>query len=231
MNSHKNARLTAKGRALLVRRVRSEGWTVGQASDAAGISRRTGYKWLARYRFGGSLGLEDRSSRPLVSPHRIEAELVGGWERRRRERWTLRRMADESGRSMATVSRYMRAAGLSRLSSLEPPRPVVRYERSEPGDLVHIDIKKQGKIDGIGHRIHGDRRTRKRGIGWDAVHMAIDDYSRVSFAMVLADETAASCVHFPEGRSGVLPESRRPSRERHDRQRNGLQEHLSISVL
>ena len=197
MNSHKHARLTFKGRALLVSRVLEEGWTVGEASQAAGVSKRTGFKWLARFRSEGSAGLADRSSCPARSPRALSVQEQVELERMRRRRMPLWRIAAQSGRSLATVSRYMRRLGLSRLKSLEPPMPVVRYERAAAGELLHIDTKKLGRIDGIGHRITGDRtENHNRGIGWDMVHLAIDDHSRVSFAQVLADEKAVSCVEF-----------------------------------
>jgi transposase InsO family protein len=197
MNSHKHARLTAKGRALLVSRVLDEGWSVAIASEAAGVSKRTGFKWLARFRSEGAAGLADRSSRPFSSPGALTAQQQGELERLRRQRWPLWRIAMQAGRGVATVSRCMRRLGLSRLKSLEPPIPVVRYERAAAGELLHIDTKKLGRIDGVGHRITGDRtKNHNRGIGWDMVHLAIDDHSRVSFAQVLSDEKAVSCVQF-----------------------------------
>jgi transposase len=179
MNSHKHARLTPRGRALLVSRVLDEGWTVSAASEAAGVSKRTGFKWLARFRSEGPAGLADRSSRPLRSPRSLAAKEQAELEGLRRQRWPLWRIAAQAGRGVATVSRYMKRLGLSRLKSLEPPVPVVRYERAMPGDLLHLDTKKLGRIDGVGHRITGDRTlNRNRGIGWDMVHLAIDDHSR-----------------------------------------------------
>lgn len=197
MNSHKHARLTPKGRALLVSRVLDEGWTVADASMAAGVSQRTGYKWLARFKAEGERGLVDRSSRPRHCPRGLSADEQGSFEALRRQRWPLWRIAMQAGRGVATVSRCMKRLGLSRLKSLEPPVPVVRYERAAAGELLHIDTKKLGRIDGVGHRITGDRtRNHNRGIGWDMVHLAIDDHSRVSFAQVLSDEKALSCVQF-----------------------------------
>ena len=197
MNSHKHARLTPKGRALLVGRVVEEGWTVALACEAAGVSKRTGFKWLARFKTEGAAGLTDRSSRPLRSPRALSLPQQGELESLRRQRWPLWRIALQAGRGLATVSRCMRRLGLSRLKSLEPPVPVVRYERAAAGELLHIDTKKLGRIAGIGHRITGDRtQNHNRGIGWDMVHLAIDDHSRVSFAQVLPDEKAVSCVHF-----------------------------------
>jgi transposase InsO family protein len=196
MNSHKHARLTAKGRALLISRVLDEGWTVAAASQAAGVSERTGFKWLARFKAEGATGLTDRSSRPQRSPRALTSQERGQLESLRRQRWPLWRIAMKAGRGIATISRCMKRLGLSRLQSLEPPEPVVRYERAAAGELLHIDTKKLGRIDGIGHRITGDRTYRHRGSGWDMVHLAIDDHSRVSFAQVLPDEKAVSCVQF-----------------------------------
>lgn len=197
MNSHKHARLTPKGRALLVSRVLDEGWSVGAASEAAGVSKRTGFKWLARFRREGAAGLADRSSRPLRSPRSLAVQEQAELEGMRRMRWPLWRIAERSGRGIATVSRCMKRLGLSRLTSLEPPVPVVRYERAAPGELLHLDTKKLGRIDGVGHRITGDRTlNRNRGIGWDMVHLAIDDHSRVSFALIKTDERGDNCAQF-----------------------------------
>lgn len=196
MNSHKNAALTPIGRALLVERVRAGGWTIPKASLAAGVSTRTTSKWLARFRTEGPSGLESRSSRPLRIARGISSEESALWEAWRRDRWTQAQIARMSGRGTGTVCRCMKRLGLSRLSALDPVVQVIRYEHPEPGDLLHIDTKKLGRIDGIGHRITGDRRDRKRGIGWDMVHVAIDDHSRVSFGQILEDEKASSCVAF-----------------------------------
>lgn len=196
MNSHKHARLTAIGRALLVSRVLNDGWTVAAASQAAGVSKRTGFKWLARFKAEGLAGLADRSSRPKRSPRALSAGEHDQLESLRRQRWPLWRMAAQCRRGIGTVSRCMKRLGLSRLKSLEPPVPVVRYERAAAGELLHLDTKKLGRIDGVGHRITGDRRTTKRGIGWDMVHLAIDDHSRVSFALIKADERGESCAQF-----------------------------------
>lgn len=196
MNSHKHARLTPKGRALLVSRVLDEGWTVVDASLAAGVSRRTGYKWLARFKSEGLAGLSDRSSRPRRSPRALCAHEHQQLEGLRRQRWPLWRIAQQAGRGMGTVSRCMKRLGLSRLKALEPFAPVVRYERAAPGELLHLDTKKLGRIDGVGHRITGNRRDTRRGIGWDMVHLAIDDHSRVSFALIKTDECGSSCAHF-----------------------------------
>jgi transposase InsO family protein len=166
------------------------------AGQAAGVSQRTGYKWLARFKAEGAAGLLDRSSRPLRCPQALTIQEQGELEGLRRRRWPLWRIAMQAERGIATVSRCMKRLGLSRLKSLEPPVPIVRYERAAAGELLHIDTKRLGRIDGIGHRITGDRTYRHRGVGWDMVHLAIDDHSRVSFAKVLSDEKAVSCVQF-----------------------------------
>jgi transposase InsO family protein len=189
--------LTAKGRALLVSRVLELGWTVTAAAEAAGVSRRTGYKWLARFRAEGSTGLADRSSRPKRMPRALSQEAHRHVEALRRQRWPLWRISESTGLGLATLSRCMKRLGLSRLASLEPPAPIVRYERAAPGELLHLDTKKLGRINGVGHRITGDRAlNRNRGIGWDMVHLAIDDHSRVSFAVIKADECGHSCAQF-----------------------------------
>jgi transposase InsO family protein len=198
MNSHKHARLTPKGRALLVGRVLDEGWSVSEASVAAGVSRRTAYKWIRRFETEGQAGLFDRSSRPHSSPTATSRRKRRRFEQLRRRRWPLWRIASDQGSSIATVSRCMKVVGLSRLKLLEPIEPVVRYEREVPGELIHIDTKRLGKINGIGHRITGVRTHGKAnsGQGWDAVHLAIDDHSRVAFARIKVDETKESCVQF-----------------------------------
>ena len=197
MNSHKHARLTLKGRALLVSRVLEEDWSVAAASEAAGVSKRTGFKWLARFKAEGLAGLADRSSRPKRCSRALTAQEQSELEALRRQRWPLWRIAAEAARGIGTVSRCMKRLGLSRLKSLEPPVPVVRYERATAGELLHLDTKKLGRIDGVGHRITGDRTlNRNRGIGWDMVHLAIDDHSRVSFARIKIDERGENCAQF-----------------------------------
>jgi hypothetical protein len=157
-------------------RVLDQGWTVAEASQAAGVSERTAYKWLARFKAEGPAGLADRSSRPRRCPRALSAEERARLETLRRWRWPLWRIAGEAGRGIATISRCMKRLGLSRLERLQPAAPAVRYERAAAGELLHIDTKKLGRIDGVGHRITDDRRSRQRGIGWDAVHLAIDDH-------------------------------------------------------
>jgi transposase InsO family protein len=196
MNSHKHARLTASGRALLASRILERGWTVRQAAEAAGVSLRTAYKWLARFKAEGLAGLGVRSSRPHHCPHAACPAEQERFKALRRRRWPLWRIALATGRSAATLSRCLRRFGLSRLAPLQPPAPVVRYERAAAGELLHLDTKRLGRIRGVGHRIHGQRQHRNRGIGWDAVHLAIDDYSRASFAQLKPDEGSLCCTAF-----------------------------------
>lgn len=198
MNVHKSARLTPAGRALLVQRVVVAGWRPSDVAAAMGVSTRTVYKWVARYRLEGEAGLRDRSSRPLRSPRRLRRTQCRRIERLRRRRWSSPRIARELDLPVSTVVVTLRRLGLSRLRSLEPPRPVVRYERSRPGELLHIDIKKLGRIGRIGHRINGNRRTAVRGIGWEYLHVCVDDASRLAYSEVLSDEKGHTCAAFLE---------------------------------
>ena len=186
MDIPKNARLTPAGRGLLVRRVHQEGWSVAAASRSAGVSERTGYKWLARFRRGDAR-LHDRSSAPGRKPHATPAATVAMIEAFRRQRMSGPAIARRLGVPRSTVGAVLRRIGLSRLSALEPRPPVLRYERSAPGELIHIDIKTLGKIDGVGHRITGQhsRHHRARGIGYEHLHVAIDDASRLAYTEIL----------------------------------------------
>ena len=192
---HKNARLTPKGREVLIRRLQS-GQRVAEVAQAMGLSETTVRKWWRRYREGN--GLLDRSSRPHRSPRAIAVERRAQIEVLRRQRRTGRLIAEQTGLSAATVSRVLRRAGLSRWRELEPQVPVVRYERAAPGELVHIDTKKLGRIERPGHRVTGDRRDRVRGIGWEFAHVAIDDHSRTSLVAMAEDERKESAVAFLE---------------------------------
>ena len=196
MNVHKNAKLTPAGRALLVQRVLFENQSVREVSGSLGVSRRTVYKWLRRFRREGRAGLEDRTSRPQRIPRRLDPKLVRRIERLRRRRYTGLRIAEELELAVSTVSLWLRRLGLGRLRSLEPKPTVVRYEKKRPGELLHLDTKKLGRIQGIGHRIHGDRSRRKRGIGWEFLHVCIDDATRVAYAEVLPDERAVTATGF-----------------------------------
>ena len=197
MNIHKNARLTPRGREQIVEQV-ERGLTPKAVSEAVGVCPRTVRKWVARYRAEGRAGLADRSSRPqrLYRPtSQLVVNRVGSLRRRR---WTGKQIAAEVGVSPATVSRILRRLGLNKLKALDPVEPVRRYEREHPGEMIHIDIKKLGRIDGIGHRITGDRRgqSSKRGAGWEFTHVCVDDNSRIAFAKVMADEKKKSAVVF-----------------------------------
>src|SRR5262252_1705298 len=194
MNVHKNARTTPQSRAEIVRRIVAEHQSTGQVAAAFGISARTVRKWVARA--GSAETLTDRSSRPHDSPGRTPAELRELIERLRRQHWTGAEIARALDLSSATVARYLRRLGLARVRDLAPPAPVVRYEYRRPGALVHIDIKKLGRIGRVGHRITGDRRRRVRGIGWEFVHVAIDDATRLAYVEVLPDEHGVTCVRF-----------------------------------
>ena len=200
MNVHKNARLTPRGRERIVQQVES-GQAPEAVAKAAGVCPRTVRKWVDRSRREGSAGLQDRSSRPhrlrLPTPQAVVDEI----ERLRRRRWTGKQIAAETGVSPATVSRVLRRLGLNKLSALEPAEPIRRYERDNPGELIHIDIKKLGRIGSVGHRITG-RQTgvvnRHLGIGWEYVHVCIDDASRIAFVQVMADQRKESAVAFLE---------------------------------
>jgi transposase InsO family protein len=196
MNVHQNARMTVHGRLLLIRRVRDRGWRVEAAALAAGVSVRTAYKWLARHRAGGEGALQDRSSAPARSPRRLPAEISAAIERLRRQRLTGPQIARRLGRPCSTVGLVLRRLGLGRLAALEPRLPVIRYQRAGPGELLHLDTKKLGRIDGVGHRITGNRRDTRRGAGWEILHVAIDDAARLAYSEVLPDERKASAVAF-----------------------------------
>ena len=198
MNTHKNARMTVHGRALLVKRIIEEGWPVAEAAKAAGVSIRTAYKWLARYRAGGERMLHDRSSAPARCPHRLPAETLAEIDRLRRQRMTGPQIAQSLGLARSTVGAVLHQLGLGRLSALDPKPPAVRYERAAPGELIHVDTKKLGRIDGIGHRITGQcsGMVKNRGIGWDLVHVCVDDASRLAYTEVLPDEKKESACAF-----------------------------------
>ena len=195
MNIHKLARLTPFGRAVMVQRV-AAGVPVSTVAREAGVSRQTVYKWCRRAEADAPDALHDRASTPHHSPQRLVRYRRRQIEKRRRQRWSSRRIAQYYQLPISTVVTEIRRLGLNRLSSLEPPRPVVRYERERPGELVHLDIKKLGKIGRVGHRIHGNRRTRVTGIGWEYTHVAFDDHSRLAYSEVLADETAETTAGF-----------------------------------
>jgi transposase InsO family protein len=196
MNIHKNARLTPLGRERIVMQVLS-GLTPEAVARAAGVSPRTVRKWVARYKAEGIEGLEDRSSRPHRLHRPTPTAIVERVAALRRQRWTGKQIALEVGVSPATVSRILKRLGLNRLAALEPAEPVRRYERQNPGELIHIDIKKLGRFERVGHRITGDRQKGKsRGAGWEFVHVCIDDASRIAFSKIMPDEKKESAVTF-----------------------------------
>jgi transposase InsO family protein len=196
MNVHQNARLTVACRVLLVERILS-GRAKSQTAAELGISVKTANKWLQRYRDQGFEGLKDRSSRPRCSPQATHEVLRSAVVALRRQRLTLISIATQLNLSRSTVARIAKAEGLSRLSRLEPPPVYRRYERAEPGELLHLDVKKLGRIIKVGHRITGDRRDhRGRNIGWDYLHIAIDDASRVAYAQILPNEDADCSTAF-----------------------------------
>ena len=196
MNMHENARLTPIGRERLARAVLS-GQTPEAAARAAGVCPRTARKWVARLKAEGVEGLRDRSSRPHRLHRPTPTSVVEQIEALRRQRFTGKQIAAELRVSPATVSRVLRRLGLNRIASLEPAEPIVRYEREHPGDLIHIDIKKLGRFDKVGHRITADRQAgRSRAAGWEFVHVSIDDASRIGFSQILPDEKGESAAAF-----------------------------------
>jgi transposase InsO family protein len=196
MNIHKNARLTPLGRERIAIKV-VHGQTPEAAARAAGVCPRTVRKWVARFTAEGVDGLRDRSSRPHRLFRPTPAAIVAKVGTLRRQRFTGKQIAAEVGVSPATVSRILKRFGLNRIAALEPAEPVRRYERDKPGELIHIDIKKLGRFERVGHRITGDRQQgTSRGAGWEYVHVSIDDASRLAFSQILPDERKESAVAF-----------------------------------
>jgi len=199
MNVHKNARLTPVGRALLASRI-ERGWSVKGAATAAGVSTRTAHKWLRRHRLGGERRHHDRSSAPRRCPRRTSPARVAQVEELRRQRMSGPQIARALSMARSTVGLLLRRLGLGRLAALEPKLEVVRYERAAPGELIHLDIKTLGKIDGVGHRITGqhERHHRARGIGYEHLHVAIDDASRLAYTEILPSLGQADATAFLE---------------------------------
>lgn len=198
MDTHQNARLTPKGREAMVRAVVDGGLSKTAAARQFNTTPKTVRKWVERFRAEGVEGLRDRSSKPLSSPDQTPAATCAAVEALRRQRYTGKQIAAHLTLSPATVSRILKRRGLNKLSALEPAEPVRRYERERPGEIVHIDIKKLGRFNGVGHRITGDRKGQSngRGIGWEYLHLAIDDHSRVAYSEILPDEKRRSCLRF-----------------------------------
>ncbi len=205
MKLHANARTCPKSRRLLVERIEA-GWSVMEAASAAGITDRTARRWLRRWRDEGAAGLVDRSSAPKRIPHKTSPARVAQIVRLRRLRMTAAQIAIALGMALSTVSAVLKRVGLGKRSKLEPPEPPNRYERRAPGELIHIDVKKLGRILRPGHRVTG-KRTQARNTytpdgrrigdaGWEFVHVAIDDHSRLAYAEVLGDEKAVTAGAF-----------------------------------
>lgn len=197
MDSHENARTMPWGRMLMVERL-AAGWSVAEVAAAAGVTTKTVRKWRERFAAEGEPGLRDRSSRPDRSPTRLPAAAEAEIEALRRQRRSGPAIAHQLGRPVSTVGVALRRLGLGRLAALDPPRQVIRYERERPGELIHLDTKKLGRIERLGHRITGDRagQSRARGIGWEYLHVAIDDASRLAYTALLPDERKESAVRF-----------------------------------
>jgi transposase InsO family protein len=203
MNIHKNARLTPLRREEMALAVFEGDLSQAQAALKFAVTAKVVKRWVERYKTEGRAGMVDRSSRPRRSPNATERAVADRIVALRRQRLTGKHIASLAAVSPATVSRVLARAGLSRLKDLEPAEPVRRYERDEPGDMIHIDIKKLGRFERIGHRITGDRTgqsndrtSRKGGAGWEFVHVCIDDASRIAFSRVMKDEKKASAVAF-----------------------------------
>jgi transposase InsO family protein len=196
MKLHRNARTCPHSRLLIVRRVEEQSWTLLQAAEAAGVSVRTASKWLARYLQEGEPGLLDRPSAPRSIPHRTPDDRVQAIACLRRLCMTGVEIAELLQMPPSTVSAVLTRIGLGRRSALEWREPALRYEKRRAGELVHVDVKKLGRIGRPGKRVNGDPRTRSRGIGWEFVHVAVDDATRLASAEVLADEKATTAVGF-----------------------------------
>ena len=197
MDIHQNAALSFKGRALLVQRVVNDGWSYRATARAFHVDPKTVRRWVARFREHGPHALHDRSSRPHCQPRRTPKGLVRQIEALRRQRWTISRIGAFVGISRATVARVLRRLGLNRLRAMEPAQPPRRYQHEAPGDMIHLDIKRLGRFHRPGHRVTKDRRQDSPGAGWEFVHVAVDDRSRIAFSQIHPDERFSSAVaHF-----------------------------------
>ena len=193
MRVHRNAKTTPRMRRLMLERL-TAGWTQRQIAEALGISVRTVAKWVARAH--GADGLSDRSSRPHRQPRRLAVATTAMILALRHTRATAWQISAALGLPRSTVTRVLQRAGLNRVTSLEPPPVVQRYVWPHAGDLLHLDIKRVGRIRGVGHRIHGDRRRRARGVGWEYIHVAIDDATRLAYVEVRRSQRARLCAAF-----------------------------------
>jgi transposase InsO family protein len=193
---HSNARTCPRSRRLLVDRVLVERWSLAAAAEAAGVSERTAWKWVDRFRREGERGLEDRSSAPVSVPSRTPPDREELILQLRELRFTSPEIAETLGMPLSTVGAVLSRHGRGRLPRGAPEEPANSYERPRPGELVHIDVKRLGRIGRPGHRVNGDRTTRSRGIGWEYVHVAVDDATRLAYVEVLDDETGATAAGF-----------------------------------
>ena len=196
MNLHGNSKTSPYIREQMVRRLLEQAEPAKETAEIFGVSVRTVYKWLRRYREYGVEGLQDRSSRPRRCPRRTPRSTVRRIEKLRRHRLTAWEISQQLSVPASTVARCLRRKGLGRLKALEPKVPVRRYERERPGELLHIDTKKLARIVKPGHRIHSDRSRSVYGAGWENAHVAVDDHSRVAYAEVLYNEGQYTCTDF-----------------------------------
>ena len=196
MNVHKNARLTPFGRERLVKQVLERVLTPATASAVAGVSVRTIYKWLSRFRNEGLAGLRDRRSRPKRLRCVLNARQCSLIERLRRERRPYREIAKRARVPLSTVARCVKRLGLNRLEALDPKPPVQRYEYDSPGELVHLDTKRLARFRQPGHRVTGDRHVKSTYVGWQFLHVAIDDHARVAYGEFFRDERGPSAARF-----------------------------------
>jgi len=193
---HSNARTCPRSRRLLADRVLLEGWSLAAAAEAAGVSERTAWKWVDRYRREGAAGLDDRPSVPKRIPARTPADREELILSLRELRFTSPEIAETLAMPLSTVGAVLARNGLGKLPLLVPAEPANSYQRPRPGELVHIDVKKLGRIGCPGHRVHGDRRLQVRGIGWEFVHVAVDDATRLAYVEVLDDEKGPTAAGF-----------------------------------
>jgi transposase len=196
MNIHKNARTTPQSRAMLVHRVLVERWPVAEVAMSAGVSTRTVYKWLARYRGEGVAGLQDRSSAARHHPHALPPAWIALVRLLRQARLVAAEIAARLPLARSTISAVLARIGLSRLRYLSTPQPVQRYEWQRPGELVHVDIKKLGRFTRAGHRVTGHRQVASAGQGWEYAHVAIDDCSRFGYVEILPDQKRYTTTRF-----------------------------------
>lgn len=195
MKAHKNARTTHHSRQILVERV-AQGLPAWQVAQDLGISRQTVQKWLARVRAEGPSGLQDRTSRPAHSPTRLSRSKLERINALRLQRLTAEQIAERLALPRSTVAKHLSALGMGRLPPLHPPPPVMRYERERPGELIHIDTKKLGRFQRLGHRITGNRHQCSEGAGWDYLHVCVDDASRLAYVEIHPNELRYTATRF-----------------------------------